>query len=556
MMVLPSGRVIDLSTDRAKYHALRQRGVSAASAHRKLYSLVDIIYRRVDDAGKPKRGWSEYDYYFSGYTLDTVRFANDWSEKDKTALSHWVHEDHQHRRIETARRRLNDNQQDLSVKSYSSPHHLYSLLKNRLINLSLPRASAEQWHATIINMKQSGIREEEIQWSGLIHYLKRLDKNTLITKTQLLENFSEENLRLNLSIEQLWGDKGGLNFEEVALRMPHQVVYRAALKLDENCLCILRYVDNVCNYRVGVVKTLNHEHHMALNKYWFALDPYGRAISNENKSKTNKLHLFFENSSEAKLAADKHAREHLGISKGVKTNTHFDHLTLFGGIDYREWFVTLPDYQRIYFGPHFYDHNVLAHVRTTTRADNAGRKILFIEEVQSDWHQSAKRVGYNNSSWGNVANAPFKKEWSILALKLMLIHASQNGFAGIAWSSGNIQELRYKRHLRSITQYYDHDIPKAINQLGKSFNSKVEKTKIDTRDPWLNLEKSQDKWRVADGLGKFKTKAKYNNRDEAMAVIARHCRRIELEVPVLFISKELRQQIAEKGLPMYGHTIK
>lgn len=556
MIVLPSGTVVDISTDRAKYHALRQSDIGADAVHRKLYSLVDVIYRQRDEAGIPKRGWSEYDYCFSGYTLDTVRFARDWSEKDKAALSQWVHENNQHRRIETARRRLNDNQPQLSAKTYSSPTHLYSVLKTRLLAFQQQRASVEQWLATITNMKKTGLREEELHWSGLIQYLNRFEKNTLITKTQLLKNFSDNNLHLNLSIEQVWDDKGGLSFKEVALRMPHQVIYRASLKLDENCLCILRYVDNTVNYRVGVVKTLNNDHHMALNKYWFALDAYGRAIKNESHQHTEKLHFFFDNSFDAKKAADEHARKHLKISKGAKSNTHFDHLTLFGGADYREWLITLPDYQRIFFGPHFYDHNVLAHVRTTTRTNKAGRKILFIEEVQSDWHQIAKRAGYNNSSWGTVANAPFKQEWSVLAVKLILIHASQNGFDGIAWPSGNIQELRYKNKLHSIAQYYDNTIPKAINRLCKRFECKIETTKINTRDPWLNLEKAQDKWRVADGEGKFKTKAKYNNRDEAMAVITRHCRSIELEVSVLFINKALRHQIAEIGLPLYGHTLK
>jgi hypothetical protein len=243
------------------------------------------------------------------------------------------------------------------------------------------------------------------------------------------------------------------------------------------------------------------------------------------------------------------------MRSGAKMHTHFDHLTLFGGTDYREWFVSLPEHQRIFFGAHFYDHNLLAHIRTTTRIDNAGRKILFIEEVQSDWHQSGKRYGYDNSCWGRIANAPFKQEWSVLAVKLILIQASENGFAGIAWSMGDIQEMRYVRHLQSIKHYYDRQIPRALNGLGKNFNSKVETTHISTRDPWLNIEKTQDKWRVADGNGKFKTRAKYNNRDEAMAVITRHCRLIELQVPVFFISEELRQQISEKGLPMFGQTI-
>lgn len=557
MLILPSGRIIDLSTDRSKYHALRQQGVCPASAHRKLYSLVDIVYRRIDEWGNPKRGWTEYDYEFSGYTLDTVHAADDWTEEDRNALSQWVQQNDQRRRIETARRRLIENQQQLSVKLYSPPQHLYSLLQHRLMSMPLQRATAGQWLATIDNNKQRGVREEEIQWSGLRQYLRQQPVDELISKSQILENL-DNNMRLELCTEQVWGTNGGLNFKEVAQRMPHQAVYRAALKLDNSCLCILRYVDNGSNYRVGVVKTLRSDHCMALNQYWYALDPYGRAITNKkgmNKSGDSRACLFFENSIDAKTASNQHAREHFGIRSGVKTHTHFDHLTLFGGHDYREWQVSLPDFQRVFFGAHFYDHNILVHIRTTTRTDHAGRKILFIEEVQSDWHQSAKRHGYDNNGWGQVANAPFKQEWPALAIKLMLIQASQNGFAGVAWSMGIVQEMRYMRHLQPIKHYYDKEIPKALNRLGKTLQCKVETTQIKTRDPWLNLEKAQDKWRVADGHGKFKTKAKYNNRDEAMAVVARHCRAIELQVPVLFISDALRRHISEKGLPLYGHTL-
>jgi len=555
MKVLPSGRIIDLSTDRAKHHALRQPGVGPTSAHRKLYSLVDVILRKIDDEGNPKCGWTEYDYDFSGYTLDTVRFATDWTEADKTTLYHWVERDQQQSRIETARRRLIENQQQLSVKLYSSPQRLYSLFQQYLLKLPLQRAKAQQWLATINNMKQRGVREEEILWSGLRHFLLRQSPDLAISKTKILENLKFKNIHLELSTEQIWGLNGGLSFKEVAQRMPHQAVYRAALKLEDTCLCILRYVDNHLNYRVGVVKTLANDHRMALNKYWFALDPYGRAVANKN-CVDGKSNLFFESSVDAKFAADQHARNVFGLRSGASSHTHFDHLSLFGGHDYREWMVSLPDYQRVFFGAHFYDHNILAHIRTTTRTDNVGRKILFIEEAQSDWHQSGKRHGYDTSAWGRVANAPFKQEWIALAVKLMLIHASQNGFAGIAWPMGNIQEMRYKRHLQPIKQHYDKEIPKALNRLGKAFRCQVESTHINTRDPWLNLEKTQDKWRVADGQGKFKTRAKYNSRDEAMAVVARHCRAIELQVPAFFINEDLRQQISENGLPMFGETIK
>ena len=557
MLALPSGKIVDLSTNRSKYHALRHQGVGPGSAHRQLYSLVDIIYRRIDEFGKVKMGWTEYDYDYSGYTLDTVRFVDDWNEEDKTIIAKWIQEDDQIRVIETARRRLIDSQKQLSVKNYSAPKLLYSVLRQRLINLPLQRATVEQWQATITNQKQHGLREEEIQWSGLIAYLRNNSANTLISKADIIKNLSYENIRIELSSEKLWGANGGLSFSEVALRMPHQAVYRAALKLDEDCVCILRYVDSVCNYRVGVVKTFNNDHYMALNKYWFALDSYGRAIPNSAKlnSKISGENLFFENSVDAKFAADKHAREHLNVRSGAKPHTYFDHLTLYGGYDYREWFVSLPDFQRVFFGAHFYDHNILAHIRTTTRTDNKGKKLLFIEEVQSDWHQSGKCYGYDTSSWGRVANAPFKRDWSVLAVKLMLIHASQNGYDGIAWSPGDVQEMRYNCQLQSIKHYYDKRIPDALNKLVKDLNCRVAHTEIKTRDPWLNVEKKQDKWRVADAVGKFKTKAKYNNRDEAMIVMARHCRAIDLEVSVLQISEELRRQISENGLPLFGLTL-
>ncbi|PKM45227.1 MAG: hypothetical protein CVV05_07625 [Gammaproteobacteria bacterium HGW-Gammaproteobacteria-1] len=550
MLLLPSGRVIDLSTDRARYHALRHPGVAPDAPHRELYALVDVLYRRRDDAGNPRRGWTEYDYEYSGYTLATLRLATDWSDADKTALYRWARQDTRRRQIETARRRLAPNQRQLSARLYSAPGRLYSRLRQRLAALPLARADAVHWLATINNMTRHGVRDEEIQWSGVRDYLARQPAGTVLGREQVLAAVDFSNIRLELNTEQVWGVHGGLSFREMVLRMPHQAVYRAALKLDRGCLCIQRYVDDAYNYRVGVVKTRCPDHPMALNKYWFALDPYGRAVPNTETDGSPRL--FFDSSVDAKLAADRHAHQHLGIRSGASTHTRFDHLTLCGGRDYREWIVSLPDYQRTFFGAHFYDHNVLVHIRTTTRSDLAGRKLLFIEEIQSDWHQSGRRDGYDTSWWGQVANAPYKKDWPVLAAKLMLIQTSENGYAGIAWPPGDIQELRYMRALHAIRQHYDRELPQALNRLGRLFGCTVESTCIPTREPWLNMQKREDKWCVADGQGKFRTKARYSNRDEAMAVIALHSREMDLPVPVFFIGDDLRRQIAERGLPLFG----
>lgn len=554
MLVLPSGRLVDLSTDRAKYHVMRAPGVGPKAKHRELYALVDVILRHTDDDGIPRRGWTEFDFTYSGYTVESFRHSADWSQEDREALARWIREDDQYRRIESARRRLVEKQHRLSVKLNSSPGYLYSLLEKRLHDLPLQRASVEQWRATINNMKKSGLREEEIQWSGLSHYLAKQSAADVLSKQQIMSLISFKNIQCELSTEQIWGKDGGLCFREIAQRMPHQVVYRAALNLDDSCTCVLRYVDTCYNYRVGVIKTRLSGHTMALNKYWFALDPYGRAIANDEGSSLSEM-SYYDSSGAAIAAANIHARKSLGMHSGASFHTQYDHLTLYGGSDYREWIVSLPDFQRTFFGAHFFDHNVLVHVRTTVRKDVAGRKLLFVEEIQSDWHQSGTRYGYDCNAWGQVANAPFKKDWPVLAIKIMLIYAAQNGFEGVSWPQGEIQETRYAKGLDAIKRHYDVEIPRALNRLSKPFQSQVETTWIETRDPWLNIEKNCDKWRVADGFGKFKTRARYQSRDEAMSVLARHCRAIDLEVPVIYINDEMRRHIDDAGLPLFGETL-
>lgn len=550
MLLLSSGRIIDISTVRAKYHALKQQGPSLDAKHRDLYGLVDVIYRFRDKDDIPKRGWTEFDYNYSGFTLVNIHQSTDLTDTEKSELAQWITKPSQKRCIETARRRLIEKQKLLSVKHNSSPEFLYSTLRHRLERIKLQRTNVSQWKSTIKNMQQAGIRLEEITWSGLHDFLAKKDEDSLLTKDQLLAAISFNNCRLELSNETIQSNTGGLRYKEVAQRMPHQAVYRASLNLDNSCQCILRYVDQNYNYRVGVIKTLSYEHAMAMNKYWFALDPYGRAIIKQNNNS-----FYYETSEEAKKAADTHAKELTSLSCLTRFNTQYDHLTLYGGDHYREWIVSLPDYQRTFFGAHYFDHNILLHIRTTTRHDNKGNKLLFIEEVQSDWHQNGHIHGYDNSSWGKVANAPFKKEWTSLAIKLMLIRANNNGFDGIAWPDGDIQETRYSNNLSAIKRRYDEEIPQALNKLGKNLNCKVERTQIETRDPWLNLIKSKDKWRVSDNHGKFKTRDKYHSREEAMSLLHRHCKSIHLGVSVFLLNKQLRRQITETGLPLFGETL-
>ena len=134
-----------------------------------------------------------------------------------------------------------------------------------------------------------------------------------------------------------------------------------------------------------------------------------------------------------------------------------------------------------YTTSHFPDiKNTLAHLRVNDRVDADGKKMLLIEEVQSDWHQAGRDKGYgittkfqvedvngqvvgsfdneneakklastirygkvNKLKSDGVPDAPFKDNWYQLALKRAIQHAAENGYDRIGLTTGSRQAERF-----------------------------------------------------------------------------------------------------------------
>jgi hypothetical protein len=65
----------------------------------------------------------------------------------------------------------------------------------------------------------------------------------------------------------------------------------------------------------------------------------------------------------------------------------------------------------IYTSSHFDEPNILAHMRVNDRVDADGKKMLLVEEIQSDWHQAGREGGYKkNKSQMDAENLRLKKE--------------------------------------------------------------------------------------------------------------------------------------------------
>lgn len=143
-----------------------------------------------------------------------------------------------------------------------------------------------------------------------------------------------------------------------------------------------------------------------------------------------------------------------------------------------EWFNPPEQFSSV----HWDEGNVLAHVRLNSHEVN-GEKVLFLEELQSDWALEGRRKGFRGALTVEVSEdsdfdfqfidsegvvvehfngprevaeararvissvpaAPFvtSNAWQNLVLKRMLRYAAENGFARVAWITGEQTAERY-----------------------------------------------------------------------------------------------------------------
>jgi hypothetical protein len=179
---------------------------------------------------------------------------------------------------------------------------------------------------------------------------------------------------------------------------------------------------------------------------------------------------------------------------------------------------------------HYDEPNILAHTRLNDRIIN-GKKTLMVEEIQSDWHQTGRKKGYEtpevreniakerqklldqkdhfaelakpytdlgkdappeivegwtlaanglqelqqveNGMRNSVPNAPFKKNWHELMMKQILNEAVKGDYEAVAFTTGKQQAERYSlsKQISSI-KYTDDGQLRAYGKNGEQVISR------------------------------------------------------------------------------------
>jgi hypothetical protein len=76
--------------------------------------------------------------------------------------------------------------------------------------------------------------------------------------------------------------------------------------------------------------------------------------------------------------------------------TMYKEFTEPGGSNYREFLIKYENPDIAFGQEHFDESNVIAHFRTKDRTTSDGKKVFYIEEIQSDWGQQFRKGGSNS----------------------------------------------------------------------------------------------------------------------------------------------------------------
>ena len=227
-------------------------------------------------------------------------------------------------------------------------------------------------------------------------------------------------------------------------------------------------------------------------------------------------------------------------AEAAKHTTKYGSYTIRGGSNYRELLFRIPGstYYNNSMDIHWDRSGVLAHARIQDLNTFLG-KMLFIEEIQSDWHNEGHKSGYRNGPDratmdnttvkqvddryvlhynGNpleqsvsvrmvsrkglteervheglvndfnrnaeydsrVPDAPFRDTYHEYVLKRLIRMATEQDYDSIGWTTAQIQSDRWSdEYAEGYRIEYDQDIPKFLNKYGKKWGTKVGKTTLD-----------------------------------------------------------------------------
>jgi hypothetical protein len=298
--------------------------------------------------------------------------------------------------------------------SLRSPIGLYSELENKIEGVSVKQAPAAQWKAMINALPQKGVKPEEIESSGVNDWL---DLQTgKVSKEDLLNYLQQGGVRVE---ETQLGGKVPAEYKKEYDRITDLRDRGGQISTDEWRRRIAKL-----NEQYGFDKDASPFDAVRTKYKQYSL-PGGENYREVLLTLPGEARSWEEARDDAvKKWAGADASNYDGLSN--EKREAFD--KLFGSAeDFQRREGKKPTPKGAYRSPHWDQPNVLAHIRVNDRTDADGKKVLFVEEIQSDWGQQGKKEGF---AVREARPKPTSFE----------VRESDGGFRGY-WNNGDVSGL-------------------------------------------------------------------------------------------------------------------
>jgi hypothetical protein len=418
---------------------------------------------------------------------------------------------------------------------------LQSSLPRLVRELRLKRSGASQWLGTLRSLVTKGIKPEELEESGVLVRLLRLDADTQLTQSQILQMIDLSHVVPKFTCESQYGFVSKGVWLEMCRRIPEREFKQRGLlgRQSTGAWHIMRFKHQALGW--SIVRSRYSDLFTRSKDWWVVLDDKGHTVKQPLYGFDTAEHAIAYAQSQISQRFASYGRDH-DLPK-------WERFSLPGGDAYQEILLQLDDWPGDYQPRHYRTRNVLVHLRTGVRQTQDGRRVLFLDEIQSDWHADLHaEVKPESRKRRNTPppNAPFRKEWPLLSLKLMLWWAQRSGVDGLAWSTAELQLARWRGYGPPETLYRSV-IPDAAQKLVNSLGLPLESTQLSVRTDSRRVELGKEGWIVRNANGCQITKP-FRSRHQAESFADQTGSFLVVKVPVIWIGKLAPLRM----IPLYG----
>lgn len=450
------------------------------------------------------------------------------------------------------------------------PLKLTSSLRRQLARCGQTKCRPQQWVGVIRNLVTKGVSAAEIEGSEIIVFLERQPPTLSMHIDELisfLDDLSMCELVLQRRVRHDY--EPTIHYEELPVpveRPPKEIRHGRRefrfLRYTERSFgfCIWRHID----VDTGLFGQL---------RYWSFSVPHGRkhlpTFANEKQFETLAEAMSYGRRLAGRMAKHFENQGFVGPSRPINC---FERYSLPLGDRYTEWLITAPNLPANYVGPHFDIRNLVAHIRTTERTVSDGKRLLVLEEIQSDWNQELRKainkqklreknnplLDDNASFLDDIPSLPmnpYLNHWLDASLRMMLLLSVHRGFSGIAWLPGRVHVERFPwANEEGLKEFYDRLVPKAVEKLVKPWGGSIGEAQFVTLSSRYEVRSSNtnEGWRIVDLASRQQCGGTHPTRTRAEILRQAMETHVQQIAPCALVSTAVRESIRRDGMPQLG----